>query len=213
MTSLTNLIRCSGVAAILGALLIAQAPLLHPHDTPEGLTSWIWVPTHYAMYLGYVLIQFALIGILARQLPAAGRLGVVGFCVAFLGVALALMEGRDHVFSLPLLRLAGLQGSDPDSLHGLWALILSSAVFSVGHILLGIATFRARVLPPTAAVLLAVGAPILAFAPPLGSQAALLGSALYATAMFWIGCALVAIRDADARSCADRVRGRRSALG
>jgi hypothetical protein len=196
MTPVTTLLRWSGAAAMLGAVGIAQAPILHPHDTHEGLVSPIWVPTHFAMYLGYILVQFGLMGVLARQFQAAQKLGVVGFALAFVGVSLTLMEGRDHIFSVPVLRLAGLQSSNPDALPGLWLLILSAAVFSVGHILLGIATFRARVLPPTAAVVMAVGAPILAFAPPIGAEAALIGSALYAAAWLWLGFALLGTREA-----------------
>jgi hypothetical protein len=192
MNSLT-LVRWSGLAAILGAVCIAQSPILHPHDTPEGLQSPIWVPTHVAFYLGFLLVQFGLLGIAVRQFDKAGRLGVIGFVIAFVGAGLTLMEGRDHIFSLPLLRLGGLQSSDPEALHGLWELIMNAAVFSLGHILLGIATVSARVLPPTAAVVMAVGAPILAFSPPIGGQAALIGSALYGVAMTWLGYALLTV--------------------
>jgi hypothetical protein len=189
-----TLIRWSGLAAVLGGVLLLQAPLLHPADTPEGFASPMWVINHFGLYAGYLLVQLGLIGMLARQYHAAGRLGVLGFVVAFVGVGLTLMEGRDHTFSLPLLRLSGLQGSDPDSLHGLWELVFNAAAFSAGHILLGIATYRAGMFPRLAAMLLAVGAPILAFSPPIGIEAALIGSALYGGAVVWIGALLLSTR-------------------
>ena len=61
-----------------GALCIAQAPILHPEDTPEGLQSLLWLPNHLGLYLGYILIQLGLLGIGVRQLQQAGRLGIVG---------------------------------------------------------------------------------------------------------------------------------------
>lgn len=190
-----TLVQWSGAATIVGALLILQAPIFHPDDGPEALVSPLWVPNHFALYVGYALIQLGLIGILIRQIRHAGRLGVLGFVIAFLGAAFTLMEGRDHTFSLPVMQLAGLQSSNPDELTGLWSLILNAALFSVGHILLGVATFRATVLPRAAAVLMATGAPVLAFSPPIPLEAvALVGSFLYSSGMIWLGWSLLATR-------------------
>jgi hypothetical protein len=203
----TRLLRWSGLAALLGGLLILQAPVLHPEETPEGFASPVWVTSHFALYVGYVMIQLGLVGILMRQLRRAGRLGVLGFAVAFVGVGFTLMEGRDHTFSLPILRLSGLQSDNPDALPGLWELLLNATLFSVGHILLGAATWRARVFPRAAAALMAVGAPVLAFSPPIPITAvALVGSALYGSAMVWIGYALLTVHTsaAPAESAAPR---------
>jgi hypothetical protein len=186
-----------------GALCIAQAPILHPEDTPEGLQSLLWVPNHVGLYLGYILLQFGILGIVLRQLQPAGKLGTAGAMLAFVGTSLMLMEGRDHIFSLPILRLAGLQTADPEQLPGLWQLIMNAAVFGVGHIVLGIATVRARVLPTVPAIAMGLGALIFGFSPPLGGQAALVGAALYAGAMFWLGYSLV-VRPSAARMSAPR---------
>ena len=192
----THLIRWTGLAAMVGGLCILQGPLFHPEDTPESFASPAWVANHFTLYVGYVLIQLGLVGILVRQLQAAGRLGVLGFAIAFLGVGFTLMEGRDHTFSLPILRLAGLQSDNPDALPGLWALILSAALFSLGHILLGVAMWRARVFPRPAVGLMIVGAPVFAFSPPFSSMVvALVGSALYGGALLWIGYSLLTMND------------------
>ena len=50
------------------------------------------------------------------------------------------------------MRQAGLQSDNPDELIGLWELVLNASVFSLGHILLGVAIFRADVLPRAAGV-------------------------------------------------------------
>jgi hypothetical protein len=183
-----TLVRWSGISAIVGALLIVQAALLHPSEGADGLVSPLWVPTHFGLYVGYILVQLGLVGVCVRQFQAAGCLGVVGFVVAFMGIGFTLMEGRDHIFSLPILRLAGLQSADPDQLHGLWELILNAAVFSIGHVLLGVATFRVRVFPRLAGALIAIGAPVLGFSPPIGIPAvAVAGALIYGAGVAWLG--------------------------
>src|SRR3712207_5457261 len=81
----TDLLGWSGLAAMVGGLCILQAPVFHPDDTPEGFASPAWVASHFTLYVGYILVQLGLVGILVRQLQAAGRLGVLGFVLAFLG--------------------------------------------------------------------------------------------------------------------------------
>lgn len=86
-----------------------------------------------------------------------------------------LMEGREHLFSHDFG-----QGTPV----GLWQLIATSLVFSVGYILLGVAIFRAG-------VLLAVGGPIVAFSPPIGIPAVLVvGHTLFGAGLAWLGYAL-----------------------
>ena len=57
--------------------------------------------------------------------------------------------------------------------------------------LLGVAIYRAGVLPRGAGVLLAVGGPIVAFSPPIGILAVLLvGHTLFGAGLAWLGYAL-----------------------
>ena len=84
------LIRASGLSAIVGGLGFVLFPLLHPNHDAAGYTSWIWVPAHMAPNVGAILVLFGLVGLLVRQLERAGWLGLVGFVVAFFGVAAAL---------------------------------------------------------------------------------------------------------------------------
>jgi hypothetical protein len=179
-----------------GGALIVVYPLLHPATDAEGYRSAAWVPIHLMGYVGFLLTTFGLIGLLARQLEAAGRLGVAGFVLAFTGTGLVLMEGREHTFVLPVLAQQAPAGVPPEP-AGLWFLILSAAVFSVGYILLGIATVRAGVVPRGIGVLLALGAPIYAFSPPIDIQVVgVLGGVLFGAGMLWLGYALFAGRTA-----------------
>ncbi len=74
---------------------------------------------------GADLILLVLVGIFARQLQQGGRLGAAGFLTAFAGTAMLLLEGWEHLFSPDFGAGTPL---------GLWELIVTSLVFSVGYI-------------------------------------------------------------------------------
>jgi drug/metabolite transporter (DMT)-like permease len=133
-------------------------------------------------FAALMVILLVLVGIFARQLQRAGRVGLAGFLTAFVGTAMLLLEGREHRFS-------------PDFGVGmpleLWELILASLVFSVGYVLLGAAIARAGVLPRGAGILLAVGGPVVAFSPPIEVPAVLIvAHALFGLGLVWSGYAL-----------------------
>jgi hypothetical protein len=176
-----TLIRRSGLLAVGAGAYMVVLPFVHPSDD-VGVRSAAWVPVHLLYFAALAVVLLALVGILARQLQRAGRLGVAGFLVAFVGTAMMLLEGREHLFS-------------PDfgvgTPLGLWELISASLIFSVGYILLGIAIARAGVLPRGAGILLAVGGPIVAFSPPIGILPVLVvGHALFGLGLAWSGYAL-----------------------
>ena len=174
----TKLIRRSGILAIATGVSMVPVPFVHPENPPSAA----WVPVHLVYFATLLGILLVLVGIFARQLQRAGRLGVAGFLTAFVGTAMMLLEGREHLFSHDFG-----QGTP----QGLWELILASFIFSVGYILLGIAVARAGVLPRGAAILLAVGGPIVAFSPPIGVLAVLVvGHTLFGLGLAWTGYAL-----------------------
>jgi hypothetical protein len=173
-----GLIRGSGLLAVAGGASMVLTPFVHP-ESPQ---SAAWVPVHMLYFATLAVILLVLVGIFARQLQRAGWLGLAGFLVAFVGTTMGLLEGREHLFSHDFG-----QGTPV----GLWELILASFVFSVGYVLLGIAVVRAGVLPRGAGVLIAVGAPLVAFAPPIGIQAVIIvGHTLFGVGLAWAGYAL-----------------------
>ncbi len=155
------LIRGSGMLAMVAGASIVLTPILHPHSPQDAA----WVPVHLACFATLIAVMLVLVGVFARQMWQAGRLGVAGFLMAFIGTAMILMEGREHIFSPDFGAGTPL---------GLWELILASFVFSIGYILLGILMARAGVLPRGAGVLLAVSGPVVAFSPPIGVPAVLI---------------------------------------
>ena len=177
------LVRQSGLLAIAAGASTVLAPLVHP-ESPQ---SAAWVPVHLLHFATLMAMQLVLVGIFARQLQRAGRLGVAGFLTAFVGTAMALLEGREHLFSHDFGQGTPL---------GLWQLILISFVFSIGYILLGIAVARAGVLPRGAGILLAVGGPVVAFSPPIGLLAVIVVvHTLFGFVLAWLGYALLTARE------------------
>ena len=183
----TALIRRGGLLAIATGVSIILVPFVHP-ESPQ---SAAWVPVHLLYFATLMSILLVLVAIFARQLQRAGRLGVAGFLTGFVGTAMMLLEGREHLFSHDFG-----QGTP----HGLWELILASFIFSVGYILVGIAVARAGVLPRGAGILLALGGPIVAFSPPIGVQEVIIiGHTLFGVGLAWIGYALWAEREPEKR--------------
>ena len=175
------LIRRSGLLAIAAGAYMVVLPFVHPSDD-LGVQSAAWLPVHLLYFAALMVVLLALVGIFARQLQRAGRLGLAGFLTAFVGTAMLLLEGREHLFS-------------PDfgvgTPRGLPELFVASLVFSICYILLGSAIVRAGVLPRGAGILLAVGGPIVAFSPPIGVQGVLIvGHVLFGFGFVWLGYAL-----------------------
>ncbi len=101
-------------------------PFVHP-SSEVGVRSAAWVPVHLLYFAALTIILLVLVGIFARQLQQAGRLGVAGFLSAFAGTAMLLLERREHLFSPDFGAGTPL---------GLWELIVASLVFSVDYITL-----------------------------------------------------------------------------
>jgi hypothetical protein len=172
-------LRQTGLLAMAAGASTFLTPILHPDDPGNAA----WVPVHLLAFATLIAVLLVLVGIFVRQLPRSECLGLAGFLAAFVGTSMMLMEGREHLFSHDFG-----QGTPV----GLWQLIATSLVFSVGYILLGVAIFRAGILPRGAGVLLAVGGgPIVAFSPPIGILAVLVvGHTLFGAGLAWLGYAL-----------------------
>ena len=139
-----NLVRWGALAALASGALWIAGGLLHlayPQDPPGALG-------YYLNYLGTAIFSAAYLGMLGglvglhvRQMDSYGRLGRVGFLLAFAGTALAFV-GQATSGILPRNGTLGWLFSDPG--YGFQTGILLT---SVGLVLMGIATLRAGVLP------------------------------------------------------------------
>jgi hypothetical protein len=71
----TALMRRGGLLAIATGVSMVLVPFVHP-ESPQ---SAAWVPVHLLYFATLMGILLVLVGIFARQLQRAGRLGVAGF--------------------------------------------------------------------------------------------------------------------------------------
>src|SRR5215207_3685660 len=119
--------------------------------------------------LSTILLLWALIGIYGRQSRVAGTFGLWAFVVAFLGTAFQTGETWAEVFVWPTLaqvapNVMSGQATEASS-YLVSGISLSGLLLGLGMILFGAATFRARVYPRWAAVLLIVSIPLTIFLP------------------------------------------------
>jgi len=139
-----NLIRWGTLAALTSGALWIAGGILHlayPQDPPGALgyfLNYLGTAVFSAAYLGML---GGLAGLHARQMDSYGRLGRVGFLLAFVGAALAFVgQATSGIF--PQNGTLGWLFSDPG--FGFQAGVLLT---SLGLLLMGIATMRAGLLP------------------------------------------------------------------
>jgi hypothetical protein len=133
---------------------------------------------------GKVLVLMGLVGLYLRQAHSAGRFGLVAFLIALAGTGLMIASDWSEVFIAPILSEAipDIGSNVPTSL--MIGFILNFATEALGWLLFGIATFRARVLPRPAALLLIVG-PFIPFIGPSWSFV------FWNAAIVWLGVAVL----------------------
>lgn len=188
--SSSDLVRWGGLAALVGAVLFAifdiMGLLLFTEEEPFSVVA---ARGSYALLVGMslltlVLVQVGLVGLYVRQSEAAGILGLVAFLVAFLGMALVVGSYWAQEFIAPAAAQTApefLDGEEPGWLN--FGFTLTFGLLSLGWLLFGLATLRARIYPRTAAILLMIGA-IISFFPLPGTELVLI------VAIAWLGFAL-----------------------
>jgi hypothetical protein len=143
----SRLVQWGAIGGVIAGLAWAVSDilaLLFPgqEEGPIGSTSFYLIESADAIAEAGMLA--ALVGLHVVQARSLGRLGVVGFAVAFVGTALVLVS---TLWAVILLDRFGT--TVPGLLFGLGLL-----GWLVGFVLFGIATFRAGVLPRWSGLLL-----------------------------------------------------------
>jgi hypothetical protein len=198
-----NLIRWSGVAAMVAGICYVVVGLFHPPNVAASVTTPQWTIVHVVATAMCFFGLLGLTGIYARQRKESGRLGLAGYLLLSLWLVLITGFTFTEVFILPLLATAApqfveswmgmLNGSaspmDLGAMPMLWT--LTAPLYMLSGLLFGLATIRAGILPRGAGGLLALGtllAPIAALLPlalqpkvavPVGIALAWLGYALW----------------------------------
>ena len=159
-----NLIRWSGVTAVIGGFAMAAYMLIHPwaQRTGDIATTLQWFVSHAFHLVGALLLVLGLVGLYARQRKQTGKPGLFSFLLAYLGTALFVATGVTSSFLWPAIAAeapafvadGGGMFSHPMALGP----ILAARVFLVlGYVWFGFVSFRAGVLPRGASLLVMVG--------------------------------------------------------
>jgi hypothetical protein len=201
-----NLIRWSGLAAVLAGIIFAVIQPIHPLEVVANVTTPAWAIITSFKTAMCLLFLLGITGMYARQVNKAGWLGLAGFLLLFLTWALQAAFVFAEAFILPLLATSAPQfvdavlgnlarGQASDVNLGALPLIYQLGVgvpYMLGGLVFGLATLRAGILPRWAGGLLAVTAtltPLAALLPhniqrlaaiPMGLALAALGYALWA---------------------------------
>ena len=177
-----NLIRWGGLVTIVAAILLVIGGM----SSLNGRT----VVGQWFTIAGFVVLVFAMMALYGAQVERSGVLGVVGFVLTVLGATLI------PIFQFAVL--ARVSGVDPDSavvqfFNATPLGLIGPISFILGLIVFSIATFRARVLPRWAGVLLGVGAVVFLSGGAESGLFLILGSVglvAIALGLAWMGWAL-----------------------
>ena len=194
--SASNLIRWAGLSLVVTGVLLVVDPIIHPADVPESIATNLWAIAHYLALGSLVFGLLGTVGLYARQVEEAGSLGLVGFLMLF--VALALFTGLTffEAFILPVLATEA-----PQFVGGLFAGEISfgalETVFpvaglleSIGGLLFGIAIIRAGILPRWAAIVFIIGIVSAGLGPLLPEVVHRISDVVLGIGLAWLGYAL-----------------------
>ncbi|MFC4404072.1 hypothetical protein [Gracilibacillus xinjiangensis] len=168
----TDLIRWLGLFAIMAGILYIGIQFIHPSDNITSVNSSKWV---LVACLTIAMSLFSLIGmtgIYTKQVNKTGWLGLIGYVIFSLFWLVSMIFSFNEAFVLPLLTndapefvegMLGIFGGTRSEVNlGIFTVLapIAGLFYTLGGLLLGIATFRARVLPRWAGSLLSFAAVI-----------------------------------------------------
>ncbi len=185
----TTLIWLSGLAAVLAAMLLLISDVLELlvfgfENVSAIATRDVYVFIMAGVLLAALLLSLGLIGLYASQAEAAGSLGLLGFLMAFVGTVLFAGFFWAQGFFAPVVAEAapGLLDNVPRWLY--FGSVMTFFLFALGWLLFGVATFKARIYPRWAALLLMIGAVLIIFPLPVPSV-------VFDVAVAWLGLTLL----------------------
>ena len=200
--SASNAIRWAGLSAVVAGVLIVVTQIIHPGDDPSSATTSSWAIAHYLLLSSSVFGLLGISGIYARQVEESGLLGLVGFLMFYVALALSVGFGFLEASILPLLTTEAPQfiegffgimgGSGGESSLGVLqaAFLLVGLLYGIGGLLFGIAIARAGILPRWAAVLVIIGLVLAVLGGLLAAVVGKIGGVALGLGLAWLGYAL-----------------------
>ena len=162
--------KIAGLFAMLAGFLYIVIQFIHPSENITSVTSSYWqivACLSIAMSLSFFV---GIIGIYVKQVVEVGWIGLIGFVVFSLFWLISMTFNFIEAFVLPLLTndapafvvgMLGIFGENESEANlGIFTVLapIAGVLYMLGGLLLGIATFRAKVFPRFAGVLLAFAA-------------------------------------------------------
>ena len=192
----STLERWGGSAAILGGVLylVTFGMVYLIYDLFAEQAKGTFVGSHAFIHIFdtpmFVFLLLGAAGLYLRQREVFGFIGKAGFYLTAFGFSLGIVGGA-------MIIVIGLTVGEKATMGVLdiIAHMLSHVFYALGSILLGIATFRAGIMPKAAAILMAIG-PVWLFAMfgvGLNQSFLLLLPPVIVTALgwMWLGYALI----------------------
>jgi len=194
----SGLFRASAGALVLATVAFTVAELLslsifaaqgENYDLQEIARSGVFFFQSLLTLLAGTLLLGGLVGIYLKQSGTSGRLGFVGFLVAFFGTALGVGDFYTNAFVTPMVALGA-----PDFLDDPLSVVLqlwspfSFGLIALSWLLFAVATLRARVYPRGPSWLLLVGAVVALVPFPLAKLP-------FYAAVGWVGLHLPRARE------------------
>src|SRR5436309_934425 len=199
----SNLIRLSGLSAMVAGISFVAVGLLHPPHVLSSVTTGTWLVVHLLTIAVTFFGLLGIAGLYARQVEETGWFGLAGFLVFSLWLVLVPGFTFFEALILPLLAidapkfasdfLATFTGAAVETKLGILPTLCSlvGVLYILGPLLFGVATLRAGNLSRWAAGVFGFGAvwsvafallpaalePLAAV--PMGSGLAWLGYALW----------------------------------
>lgn len=175
-----HLFRLMGLSSVIAGISFLILGIFHQPNVLSSVTTTTWVVTHIFACIMAFSGLFAIVGLYMKQIKEVGWLGFAGFTFLSLWFALVMCFSFLEAFVFPMLAsqaplfVSGVLGMfhslptevDLGILPLLWS--VSGILFILGGLFFGIATFRAKILPKYAGLLLALGtgfAPLAALLP------------------------------------------------
>ena len=205
-TSSADLIRLAGLSALIGGACYVCVGVFHPANVAASVTTTRWAFVHVVACAMSFFVLLGLAGIYARQAVRSGWLGLVGYVLLSSWFVLIMGFSFVEAFVLPHVASStpalvdgwmtmfngGTSTIDLGVLPTLWT--LTGPIYILGGLCFGIATFRARILPRSAALLLALGTVLAPLAAPLSLSAQPKIAIPTGVAIAWLGYALMTER-------------------
>lgn len=151
------------IAVIAGGLFavihVAQFFAAGRRDLAAMVTDPVFMVVSAAYFIAFPLLLIALVALYWRQAGRAGVFGAVAFCTALTGTVALAGDMWFDAFAVPwLVQVApAVVNADRSGSLLMAGWLVSVVVFSLGWIMFGLASFRARIFPRALSIAVALG--------------------------------------------------------